>query len=214
MAMKLYTYFRSSAAFRVRIALNLKGIAYEAAPVHLLKGEQNEPRYMQHNPQGLVPALEDGEQLILQSGAIIEYLEETHPAPPLLPTDAAGRARVRALSQLIACEIHPLNNLRTLKYLRKHLGQDDDGINAWYRHWVADGLGKFERSLAETAGTAAFCHGDAPGMADCHLVPQIFNAQRYQCDLAPFPITMGVFGRCVALEAFRKAEPSQQPDAN
>jgi maleylacetoacetate isomerase/maleylpyruvate isomerase len=210
---KLYTYFRSSASFRVRIALNLKGIGYEASSVHLPKGEHRAAAYSKVNPQALTPTLEfdDGEQLA-QSLAIIEYLDEVHPQPPLLPKDAKGRARVRSLSLLIACEIHPLNNLRTLQYLKRALGQSEDQVNAWYRHWVADGLAKFEADLAR-GGTGKFCHGDSPTMADCCLVPQIFNAQRYQCDLAPYPLTMRIFDACMKLEAFDRAQPSKQPDA-
>ena len=211
--MKLYTYFRSSASFRVRIALNLKGIAYQPSFVHLPKGEHRAAAYATVNPQALTPALEldDGEQLA-QSLAIIEYLDETHPKPPLLPTDAKGRARVRSLSLLIACEIHPLNNLRTLQYLKRALGQNEDQVNAWYRHWVADGLAKFEADVGRGA-TGKFCHGDSPTMADCCLVPQIFNAKRYQSDLAPYPVTMRIFDACMKLEAFDRAQPSKQPDA-
>jgi maleylpyruvate isomerase len=209
---KLYTYFRSSASFRVRIALNLKGVAYEPTFVHLPRGEHRASAYSKVNPQALTPALEldDGEPLA-QSLAIIEYLDEVHPQPPLLPRDAKARARVRSLSLLIACEIHPLNNLRTLLYLKRALGQTEDQVNAWYRHWVADGLAKFEADVARGAGK--FCHEDSPGLADCCLVPQIFNAKRYQCDLAPYPITMRVFEACMQLEAFDRAQPSKQPDA-
>jgi maleylpyruvate isomerase len=209
---KLYTYFRSSASFRVRIALNLKGIAYEPSFVHLPKGEHRAAPYSKVNPQALTPALEldDGAQLA-QSLAIIEYLDEAHPAPPLLPRDAKGRARVRSLSLLIACEIHPLNNLRTLQHLKRALGQSEDQVNAWYRHWVADGLAKFEADVR--AGSGRYCHGDVPSMADCCLAPQIFNAQRYQCDLAPYPVTMRIFDACMKLEAFDRAQPSKQPDA-
>jgi maleylpyruvate isomerase len=210
---KLYTYFRSSASFRVRIALNLKGIAYEPSFVHLPKGEHRAAPYSTKvNPQALTPALEfdDGAQLA-QSLAIIEYLDEVHPAPPLLPRDAKGRARVRSLSLLIACEIHPLNNLRTLQHLKRALGQSEEQVNAWYRHWVADGLAKFEADVG--AGSGKHCHGDIPTMADCCLVPQIFNAQRYQCDLAPYPVTMRIFEACMKLDAFDRAQPSKQPDA-
>ena len=210
--MKLYTYFRSSASFRVRIALNLKGIAYEPSFVHLPKGEHRAAPYSKVNPQALTPALEldDGAQLA-QSLAIIEYLDEVHPAPTLLPRDAKGRARVRSLSLLIACEIHPLNNLRTLQHLKRTLGQSEDQVNAWYRHWVADGLAKFEADVR--AGSGKYCHGDVPTMADCCLAPQIFNAQRYQCDLAPYPVTMRIFEACMKLDAFDRAQPSKQPDA-
>ncbi|HKU47608.1 MAG TPA: maleylacetoacetate isomerase [Burkholderiales bacterium] len=208
--MKLYTYFRSSAAFRVRIALNLKGLKYEPVFVHLARGEHRQPDYARINPQALVPTLEldDGTRLN-QSLAIIEYLDEKHPAPALLPKDALGRARVRSLSNLVASEIHPINNLRVLQHLKRALGQGEDQVNAWYRHWVGDGLAKFEAEL----GNGTFCHGDTPSMADCCLVPQIFNAKRYQCDLAPYPKTTRVFDACMKLEAFDRAQPSKQPDA-
>jgi len=211
--MKLHTYFRSSAAFRVRIALNLKGIAYESAFVHLPKGEHRALAYGAVNPQALVPTLDDAGTLLTQSLAIIEYLDETHPETPLLPKDPPGRARVRSLALLIACEIHPLNNLRVLQHLKRVLGQNEDQINTWYRHWIADGLARFEADLAGAKGTGRFCHGDAPGMADCCLVPQIFNAQRYQCDTTPYPTALRVFAECMKLEAFDRAQPSKQPDA-
>jgi maleylpyruvate isomerase len=213
--MKLYTAFRSSASFRVRIALNLKGLAYEPAFVHLARGEHRKPEYAAINPQALVPTFEDdadrGPRLV-QSLAIIEYLDETRPNPPLLPKDAGGRARVRSLSLLVACEIHPLNNLRVLQHLKRTLGQNDDQVNAWYRHWIAEGFQKLEAELAR--GTAGrFCHGDAPTMADCCLAPQVFNAQRYQCDTSPYPTVMRVFAECMRLDAFDRAQPSKQPDA-
>jgi maleylacetoacetate isomerase len=209
---KLYTYFRSSAAFRVRIALNLKGLAYEPVFVHLAKGEHRAAAYAKVNPQALLPTLEldDGTRLT-QSLAIIEYLDEKHPQMPLVPKDAQQRARVRSLSYLIASEIHPLNNLRVLQHLKRALSQSEDQVNAWYRHWIADGLAKLEAELASRKGR--FCHGDTPTMADCCLVPQIFNAKRYQSDLAPYPETMRVFEACMHLEAFDRAQPSKQPDA-
>lgn len=211
--MKLYTYFRSSAAFRVRIALNLKGLAYEPAFVHLPRGEHRAPAYGALNPQALLPTLEDAGQLLTQSLAILEYLEETRPAVPLLPKDPLARARVRSLALLIACEIHPVNNLRVLQHLKRALGQNDEQVNAWYRHWIADGLAKFEAALTGTAGAGRFCHGGAPTIADCCLVPQIFNAQRYQCDTAPYPVAMRIFAECMKLDAFDRAQPSKQPDA-
>ena len=209
--MKLYTYFRSSAAFRVRIALNLKGLKYEPVFVHLAKGEHRATQFADINAQALLPTLEldDGTRLN-QSLAIIEYLDEKHPQPPLIPKDSLARARVRSLSLLVAAEIHPLNNLRVLQHL-KRLGQTQEQIDTWYRHWIADGLGKLEAELAGKAGK--FCHGDAPTMADCCLVPQIFNAKRYNSDLAPYPATMRVFEQCMKLEAFERAQPSRQPDA-
>jgi maleylacetoacetate isomerase len=211
--MKLYTYFRSSAAFRVRIALNLKGLDYEAAFVHLPRGEHREPAYSAVNPQALVPALLDEGRLLSQSIAIMEYLEETHPSPPLLPKDAPGRARARSLALLVACEIHPVNNSRVLQYLVAEMGHSEDDKNKWYRHWIHDGLAKLEAQLAATPGTARFCHGDAPTMADCCLVPQIFNAKRFDCDTSHAPTVMRVFDECMRLEAFQRAQPSRQPDA-
>jgi len=209
---KLYTYFRSSAAFRVRIALNLKGLAYAPQFVHLAKGEHRKPDYAEVNAQALVPTLvlDDGTRLN-QSLAIIEYLDEKHPQPPLVPSNPLERARVRALSLLVACEIHPLNNLRVLQHLKRQLGQNEEQVNSWYRHWVADGLQKSEAELKH--GSGRFCHGDAPTMADCCLVPQIFNAKRFQCDLAPYPATLRAFEACMKLEAFDRAQPSRQPDA-
>ena len=210
--MKLYNYFRSSASFRVRIALNLKGLAYDYLPVHLPKGEQKKPEFAAVTSEGLVPVLEldDGRRLT-QSMAIIEYLDETHPQPALLPADAPGRARVRALAQIVACEIHPLNNLRVLKYLVHDLKVDEDAKNAWYRHWVGLGLQAYEAQLAAYPGT--FSHGDTPTLADCCLVPQIFNAQRFDCDLSGLPRTMAAFDACMALDAFQRAQPSACPDA-
>jgi maleylacetoacetate isomerase/maleylpyruvate isomerase len=210
--MKLHTYFRSSAAFRVRIALNLKGLAYDAVYVHLPRGEHRAPAYGAVNPQALLPTLEDNGAALTQSLAIIEYLDETRPRPALLPGDALGRARVRSLSLLVACEIHPVNNLRVLQHLKRALGQSDEQVNAWYRHWIADGLAKLEAELARP-GTGRFSHGDAPTMADCCLVPQVFNAQRYQCGLAAYPMVMRVFAECMKLDAFDRAQPSKQPDA-
>jgi maleylacetoacetate isomerase len=210
---KLYTYFRSSAAFRVRIALNLKGLAYQPVFVHLAKGQHREAQYTAVNAQALLPTLEldDGTRLV-QSLAIIEWLDEKHPLPPLIPKDALARARVRALSYLVACEIHPLNNLRVLQHLKRALGQTQEQIDDWYRHWIADGLAKLEADLGRP-GTGKFCHGDSPSMADCCLVPQIFNAKRYNSDLSPYPKTMRVFENCMKLDAFERAQPSTQPDA-
>jgi maleylacetoacetate isomerase len=210
---KLYTYFRSSAAFRVRIALNLKRLAYEPVFVHLAKGEHRQPQYAEVNPQALLPTLEldDGTRLT-QSLAIIEWLDEKHPVPALLPKDALEQARVRSLAYLVACEIHPLNNLRVLQHLKRALGQSQEQIDHWYRHWIADGLAKLEAELARP-GTGKFCHGDAPSMADCCLVPQIFNAKRYKSELTPYPVTLRIFENCMKLEAFDRAQPAKQPDA-
>ncbi|MGI4843441.1 MAG: maleylacetoacetate isomerase [Janthinobacterium lividum] len=213
--MKLHTFFRSSASYRVRIALNLKGLAAEHLHVHLSKngGEQFAAAFDALNPQHLLPVLEDEGLVLAQSLAIIEYLDETRPAAPLLPPDAAGRARVRALSQAIACDIHPLNNLRVLKYLGGELGLPEERRNAWYRHWVALGLEALERELARSPSTGLFCHGDTPTMADCCLIPQLYNARRFECDLAPYPIIEAIAARCEALEAFAQARPEAQPDA-
>ncbi len=213
--MKLYSFFRSSAAYRVRIALNLKDLGYEYLAVHLSRGggEQLRPEFLSVNPQALVPVLEDGAQILSQSLAIIEYLDEMHPSPPLLPKTPAERARVRALSQTIACEIHPLNNLRVLNYLTKVAGVSDDTKNAWYRHWVAEGFKSLEARLAVNPATGKFCHGDAPGIADCCLVPQMANARRFKCDLSQYPTLVAIDRRCQALEAFQRAAPERQPDA-
>jgi maleylacetoacetate isomerase len=213
--MKLYTYFRSSAAYRVRIALNLKGLKYEAVPVHLLRagGEQLQEDYRKINPSALVPTLQDERGTLSQSMAILEYLEETHPGVPLLPADPLGRARVRELCQIVACDIHPLNNLRVLRYLVKTLGLNDAAKNEWYRHWVIEGLASLEAHLARDPGTAGFCHGETPTLADCFLVPQVFNAQRFEIDLSAYPNVARINAACVRLPAFEHAHPSQQPDA-
>ena len=210
--MKLYTYFRSSAAFRVRIALNLKGLDYQPTFVHLAKGEHRKPEYAAVNPQGLLPALEVDGARLAQSIAIMEYLEEAHPQPPLLPKHPLERARVRSLSLIVACEIHPLNNPRVLNYVKNTLGHGQEEVDAWYRHWIADGLAKLEAELGRP-GTGRHCHDDAPSMADCCLVPQIFNAQRFACDLKPYPTVMRVFDACMQLDAFVRAQPDKQPDA-
>ncbi|WP_119153970.1 maleylacetoacetate isomerase [Caldimonas tepidiphila] len=210
--MKLHNYFRSSASFRVRIALELKGLRYDYLPVHLVRGEQLKPPFSEMSAARLVPLLEDEGRQLSQSLAIIEYLDETHPEPPLLPADAAGRARVRALALDIACEIHPLNNLRVLRYLKHELKVDEEAKNAWYRHWVETGLESVERQLASPE-TGEFCHGDTPGLADCLLVPQIFNAQRFECRLEHVPTVMRVFERCMQHPAFIAAQPSRCPDA-
>jgi maleylacetoacetate isomerase len=208
---ELFNYFRSSASYRVRIALALKGLDYGYTSVHLLKKEHLGADYAQLSPSQLVPTLRDGPHTLSQSLAIIEYLDETHPQPPLLPTGAAARARVRALALDIACEIHPLNNLRVLKYLVDTLKVDEDAKTAWYRHWVESGLEVVERQLQ--AAPARFCHGDAPTLADCVLVPQIFNAQRFQCSLSQVPQVMRVFDACMALEAFSSTQPDACPEA-
>ncbi len=211
MAMKLYNYFRSSASYRVRIALALKGLDYDYVAVHLAKNEHTAESYAAVSPTRLVPLLVDGEQPVNQSLAIIEYLEETHPEPALLPRDAPGRARVRALALDIACEIHPLNNLRVLRYLVRDMRLSDDDKNRWYRHWCETGLETVERQLAAQPGR--YCHGDTPTLADCVLVPQIFNARRFDCRLDHLPNVLRVHDACMALEAFAKTAPAFCPDA-
>jgi maleylacetoacetate isomerase len=209
--MILYDYFRSSAAFRVRIALNFKGLAPERRFVHLRKGEQRAPGYLELNPQGFVPTLVIGETRIAQSLAIIEYLEEKHPLPPLLPRDPAERAHARAFALAIACDIHPLNNLRVLKYLGKALALDEPRRDEWYRHWVNEGFSALESQLAARSGT--YCCGDAPTLADVCLVPQVFNAERVAVDFAPYPRLRAVHEACMKLPAFADAQPARQPDA-
>ncbi len=208
--MELHNYFRSSASFRVRIALAFKGLAYDYKPVHLAKDEQFNESYAAVSASRLVPLLVDGGHALTQSLAIIEYLDETHPEPPLLPKAAHERARVRALAQDIACEIHPLNNLRVLRYLVRDLKLSEDDKNRWYRHWVETGLEVVERQLA--AQPSAFCHGNAPTLADCVLVPQIFNARRFDCRLDHVPQVMKVFEQCMKLPAFEQSRPEHCPD--
>lgn len=209
--MELFSYFRSSASYRVRIALALKGLDVTYQPVHLARHEQFNESYAAVSASRLVPALRDGDHTLTQSLAIIEYLDETHPQPPLMPPDALGRARVRMLALDIACEIHPLNNLRVLRYLVGPMGVADDAKNRWYRHWVETGLEVVERHLAEAP--SRFCHGDTPTLADCVLVPQIFNARRFDCRLDHVPQVMRVFDACMALPAFERTQPSACPDA-
>ncbi len=212
--MRLYTYFRSSAAYRVRIALNLKGLAYKAVPVHLLRdgGQQNAQTYADINPARLVPSLEDGATILTQSLAIIEYLEETHPDPPLLPAGAAARARVRALALGVACDIHPLTNLRVQRYL-KSCGLDDAKRDDWTRHWIALGFAAAERTLAGDSQTGSFCHGEYPTLADCCLVPQIANSQRVRLPLDAYPTLRRINENCLRVRAFADAAPAAQPDA-
>ena len=210
--MRLYSFFRSSAAFRVRIALNLKQVAYETVAIHLRRNDQSKPDYRTVNPQGLVPVLEDGGHRLIQSLAIIEYLDETRPEPPLLPKDPAERVRVRALAEIVACDIHPINNLRVLRYLIHELGHDEVTIGKWYNHWIAAGFEALEPLLASDARTGDFCHGNAPGLADIALVPQVVNAERYRLDLTPYPTLVRIFENCMRLEPFIAAHPSNQPD--
>ena len=212
MVMKLYGYFRSSAAFRVRIALNLKKLEYETAPIHLRRNDQTTADYLAVNPQGLVPTLKDGGLTLIQSLAIIEYLDETYPEPPLLPRSAADRVRVRGLAEIVACDIHPINNLRVLRYLTHSLSHDEAAIAAWYNHWIDTGFQAFEKLLAADRRTSVFCHGEAPGLADVALVPQVINAERYQLDLSPYPTITRIFQSCMRLEPFAAAHPDNQPD--
>ncbi|MBB3167576.1 maleylacetoacetate isomerase [Simiduia aestuariiviva] len=209
--MKLYGYFRSSAAYRVRIALNLKGIAAEQVPVSLIKGEQQQATYTALNPQGLVPALATEQGLLTQSLAIIEYLESQHPTPALLPGDAWQQAQIRAFALALACDIHPLNNLRVLKYLTGDLALEDTQKNQWYAHWIQTGFAALESQLTQTAG--AFCFGDSPTLADVCLVPQVYNAKRFNVDLSAFPKVQAIAEHCNTLPAFIDASPEQQPDA-
>jgi maleylacetoacetate isomerase len=213
--LRLYSYWRSSAAYRVRIALNLKGLDYQLAPVHLVRdgGEQHGAAFRQVNPQGLVPTLQHGQRLIRQSMAIIEYLDETFADQPLLPPMARDRARVRGLAQLIACDMHPLGNLRVLQYLEREFQATPEQREAWIRHWLALGFEAIEALLTESPATGEFCEGERPGMADCLLVPQLYNARRFKLDLAPYPIATRIEANCLALDAFQRAAPEAQPDA-
>ena len=210
--MQLYSYFRSSAAYRVRIALGLKGVAFEYVPVHLVKGEQRDDRYRALNPQSLVPVLIDEGRIITQSLAIIEYLEERYPNPRLLPGAPAERARVRSIALSIACEIHPLDNLRVLQYLVRTLGVSEEAKNVWYRHWIDLGLSALESQLANDRATGTFCHGETPSLADICLVPQLANARRYNIPLDAYPTLTRIDSSCRALDAFAVAAPERQPD--
>ncbi len=210
MEMILYSYALSSASYRVRIALNLKGLEVATVPVNLRRGEQRQPEFLKLNSQGFVPALRlDGGEVLGQSIAIIEYLEEMYPQPPLLPAALAERARVRASCLLIACDVHPLNNLRVLKYLEAQLGLDENARNAWYRHWIQTGFDALELSLTRGAFSGRFCHGDTPGMADVLLVPQVFNARRFAVDLAPYPRIVAIDAACREIPAFAAAAPER-----
>ncbi len=210
--MKLYTFFRATAPYRMRIALNLKGIAYEPEYVSLPGMEHHQPDYTRVNPQRLLPALIDGETVLIQSLATMEYLEETHPEPALLPQAPAARAYVRAIAQMVACEMHPLNNLRVLKYLEGTLGCDQEVRQAWYAHWIAEGFTAIEALLVERGLAGRFCHGDQVTMADVCLIPQVFNGQRFDCPLAAYPTIMAIFENCQALKPFADAHPESQAD--
>ena len=213
--LRLYDYWRSSASYRVRIALNLKGLAYEQVPIHLARdgGEQQQAEFLALNPQGLVPVLQHGERLVRQSLAIIEYLDEVQSSPPLLPRSARDRARVRGLAQLVACDIHPLCNLRVLGYLERELGAGEEARLAWMHHWMASGLAAFEAQVFEHPSTGDYCEGEMPGLADCCLVPQLYNARRHGLDLSAYPNLCRIDATCNALPAFDAAQPERQPDA-
>ena len=210
--MKVYGYFRSSAAYRCRIAFNLKGIAPELASVHLRKGAQRSAEFLKLNPQGLVPALEADGHVLTQSLAIIEWLDETHPKPPMLPRNPFERAHVRALALAVACEIHPLQNLRVLGYLKEHLGQDQAGLDRWCQHWIEGGLAAFEASVAASGRSGSYCFGDTPTLADICLVPQMFSATRFGADVSQLTNLQRIMKACEANPAFAAAHPSRQPD--
>lgn len=214
--MKLYTYFRSSAAFRARIAVNLKGVDYETVHVDLRgpTSGQRKPEYLAVNPQGLVPALVVDGTTVAQSLAIIEYLDEVHPQPALLPRSALDRARVRALALSIACDIHPLNNLRVLNYLRSPLGHDDDAVNTWYQHWIGSGFHALEQEVSRTSGDGRHMFGSSVTLADIFIVPQMYNARRFKCDVEPYPRLRGICAHLETLPAFAKAVPEAQPEAS
>ena len=210
--MRLYSFFRSSAAFRARIALNLKGVDYETVSVHLPQGKHREAEFLATNPQATVPVLDDDGTILWQSLAIIDYLDTRFPEPRLIPLEPVARARVQALAQLIVCEIHPLNNLRVLKYLREVAMLDEAGVSRWYKHWIAEGFNGLEALLKRWSG-GRYCFGDAVSVADVCLVPQVYNARRFECDLAPYPTLVRIADGLRSEPAFARAAPEQQPDA-
>jgi maleylpyruvate isomerase len=213
--MKLYSYFRSSAAYRVRIALNLKGLAFEYAPIHLLRdgGQQLKPDYRELNPDGIVPTFIDGDNVLTQSLAIIEYLDETHPEPALLPGTPLDRAFIRSVALQIACEIHPVDNLRILKYLKHTLKVGDEAKDTWYRHWLESGFESLEKRLANDSRVGKLCFGNTPTLADLCLVPQVYNARRFNLDMSRYPTIERIADHAAQIDAFARAAPGQQPDA-
>ena len=211
--MKLYSFWRSGTSHRTRIALNLKGLSTDYVAVHLGKEEHLKDAFKAVNPQQLVPALDTGSEVLIQSPAILEWLEEQYPTPALLPTDATGRARVRALAAIVGCDIHPINNRRILEYLRKTFGANEDAINAWCGTWIGAGFDAYEALLAADTARGRFSHGNTPSLADCYLIPQVESARRFKVDLTKWPLIMAVEKACMELEAFQKAAPGQQPDA-
>ena len=213
--LRLYSYWRSSAAYRVRIGLNLKGLEYDTVPVHLVRdgGEQHSAAFRETNPQGLVPVLQHGNRTLRQSMAILEYLDETWPDNALLPATARDRARARGLAQMVTCDIHPLNNLRVLQHLERELGVPQEQRDAWVKHWITTGFDAVEASLAEHLSTGTFCEGDSPGLADCCLIPQVYNARRFGVDMAAYPTVARIEAACLELPAFDAARPERQPDA-
>ncbi len=214
MSIILYSYYRSSAAFRIRIMLNIKAIDYQIHPIHLSKngGQQHHSQYLKLNRQGLVPALAVDDCVISQSSAIFEYLEETYPRPHMLPDSAIDRAYVRSLAQIIACDIHPLNNLRVLQYLQTNWDIKDDQ-QTWYQHWIEQGFTAFEQRLEENENNGLFCFGYTPGIADAFLIPQVYNALRFNCDMQAYPLIKGIYDNCMLQSAFTNAAPENQPDA-
>ncbi len=209
----LHNYYRSSTSFRVRAALALKGLDYDYESYHLRRGDQRESDFLGINAQGLVPALQTSEDVLTQSLAIIEYLDEVYPQPPLLPKDAIGRARVRSLAMIVACDIHPINNLRVFRYLRKHFGADNEAAATWFRHWTETSFEALETRLVNEAETGNFCHGDSVSLADICLAGQVINNERFNVDMSLYPTIQRVHSSCMALDAFKKAHPSAQPDA-